>query len=273
MKTFLRPLAVLALLATAAHAAPPGKEDPVPGKPGYTNTPIIPGTPWRVHDAHRPRPPVVTSVAPALPVAPPSDAIVLFDGKDLSNFVGDSTNAIAWKVENGYVECAGKGGIKTKDEFGDIQLHVEFATPEKIEGESQGRGNSGIFLMGMYETQILDSWENPSYADGQLGGIYGQMPPMVNPARKPGEWQSYDILWTAPRFSPDGKLEKPAAITSFINGVCVQNHYELTGNTPHKQNGTYKPHKPTGPIGFQNHNNPMRLRNIWLRNLNAYENR
>lgn len=261
MKTSLTASFALLLLSAGAAFA----------QTGYTNTPFLPGSPWRVHDDARPRPPVVTPGAPQLPVPPPSDAIVLFDGKDLSNWVGDSTNPVNWKVENGYMEVGGKGGIKTTQEFGDAQIHIEWATPEVIKGESQGRGNSGVFIMGRYELQVLDSWENKTYADGQAGAIYAQRPPMVNASRKPGEWQSYDIAWTAPRFAADGKLESPAKITVFHNGVCVQAHTELIGGATHKQVAKYSAHGPTGPLGLQNHNNPMRFRNIWVRPLKLAE--
>ncbi len=181
---------------------------------GYTDTPMLPGLPYRVHDPARPHPAVVTPAAQ--PGGAPSDAIVLFDGKDLSHWTSaklDPVRPVAgpepagWKVENGYMEVAGRGDIATQEKFGDIQLHVEWAAPAEVRGNSQGRGNSGIFLQGRYEVQVLDAFQNPTYADGQAGAIYGQWPPLVNPARKPGEWQSYDIVFEAPRFAGEQLFE------------------------------------------------------------------
>ena len=194
----------------------------------------------------------------------PSDAIILFDGKDLSKFEKGEN----WKIENGYA-IVQKSDITTKDAFGDMQLHVEWASPEnpdpKLKG--QGRGNSGVYIMGRYEVQILDSWENPTYFDGQAGSIYKQQPPMVNACRKPGEWQTYDILFTAPRFDKDGKVLKPAAITLFHNGVCVQNHTELTGGTYYDRPAAYTKHAEKLPFRLQNHGNPVKFRNIWVRDI------
>ena len=199
--------AALLLLAQAHHAD---------GQLGYTDTPIIPGQKWHVHDSGRPRPRTVTPSS--VPGGPPSDAIVLFDGKDLSKWEnqkkGQSSPA-AWKVENGYIECVGgTGDLVTKEKFGDIQLHVEWASPVQIEGSSQARGNSGILLMHRYELQVLDSSNNPTYADGQAGAIYGWWPPLVNAAKKPGEWQTYDVVFEAPKFEGD-KLSQPAYLTVF----------------------------------------------------------
>ncbi|MEA3208627.1 MAG: hypothetical protein QOE70_1684 [Chthoniobacter sp.] len=237
---------------------------------GYQDTPIIPGTKWHVHDGERPQPPIVTPGQPSTPEqvgTAPSDAIVLMDGKDLSKWRTAKGEEAGWKVENGYVEVVPKSGdIFTKDEFGpDVQLHVEFATPPPV-GDGQGRGNSGVFLFGRYELQVLNSYENPTYPDGQATAIYGYMPPQVNASRKPGEWQTYDIIFDGPRFK-DGKLEKPAYVTIFHNGVVTQNHTALIGDTPHKQVGTYKPHAEKGPIKLQDHGNPMRFRNLWIREL------
>jgi hypothetical protein len=238
---------------------------------GYDNTPYLPGGKWRVHDVRRPRPPVVT---PGAAGAPPSDAEVLFDGNDLSKWVtyvnGEAT-APKWKVEQGYAEIVdGTGSINTKEKFGDVQLHVEWASPAVISGKSQDRGNSGILLMGRYEIQVLDSYDNPTYADGQAAAIYGQYPPLVNASRKPGEWQAYDIVFEAPRF--DGqKLVKPAFATVFQNGVLVQNHEQLIGDTPHAKVGTYKPHGPEESLQLQNHHCAVRYRNIWIRKLSPRE--
>jgi len=194
--------------------------------------------------------------------APPSDAIILFDGKDLSEWEGGEN----WIVENGYA-IAQKNGITSKKKFGDIQLHLEFATPEKIEGSGQGRGNSGVYLMGRYEVQILDSYQNPTYYDGQCGAIYKQHPPLVNASRKPGEWQTYDIIFTAPRFDKDGKLLKPAYVTVIHNGVVVQNHFEIEGTTAWDAPPKYAPHAEKEPIHIQFHGNPVKFRNIWVREL------
>ena len=175
---------------------------------GFTDTPMLPGLPYHVHDPSRPHPPVVTPAAE--PGGAPSDAIVLFDGKDLSKWSGHPSSITRagqagpaeWKVESGYIEVVpGTGDISTKEKFGDCQLHVEWAAPAEVKGNSQARGNSGVLLMGRYEVQVLDSFDNPTYADGQAGAIYGQWPPLANPARKPGEWQIYDIVFEAPRSS------------------------------------------------------------------------
>jgi hypothetical protein len=252
---------------------------------GYTDTPFLPGGEWRVHDDARPRPRVVTPGS--FPTdeqhgAAPSDAIVLFDGTDLSQWhswrgpfgiefyprydtgtIGDPM----WKVENGYMEVAGAANLMSKQKFGDIQLHVEWASPATVVGASQGRGNSGIALFGTYEIQVLDSFENKSYADGQAGGIYGQYPPLVNASRGPGEWQAYDIVFEAPRFS-DGKLLKPAYVTIFHNGVLLHHRQEVLAPTGHRVRSEYVPHEAEGPILLQMHRNPVRYRNVWVRRLN-----
>lgn len=243
---------------------------------GYQDTPMLPGGKWHVHDGNRPQPPVITPgtcSTPDAPGKPPSDAIVLFDGKDLSKWRSAKGVEPTWKVENGYMQVqGGGGGIETKDEFGDCQLHVEWAAPTPPKGDSQGRGNSGVFFFGRegYELQVLDSFQNPTYPDGQAAAIYGQYPPLVNAARKPGEWQVYDVVFTAPRFS-DGKLETPAYITVFHNGIVVHNHTALLGRTGHKVMPKYTPHGPKGPIHLQDHGNPVRYRNIWIRPLKGYD--
>jgi len=249
---------------------------------GYTDTPKIPGTDYHVHDPDRPQPRIVTpgNLGDLPPVTPPSDAIILFDGsaRSATNWVQVKDDSpLAWRVENGYMEVVkGTGDIKTRQAFSDIQLHVEWAAPFEIEtndkGEpvrGQGRGNSGVFLHGMYEIQVLDNWQNPTYADGQLGSVYGEFPPLVNAAAKRGSWNIYDILWTAPRFDGD-KLAAPACVTVLVNGVCVQNHTELIGPTGHRDIYDYKPHGP-GPIKLQDHGNPVRFRNIWVRELAGHD--
>lgn len=192
----------------------------------------------------------------------PSDAIVLFDGKDLSKW----KNADTWVVQDGIFIC-GKQAISTKDEFGDCQLHIEWSAPSPPVGSSQGRGNSGVFLMGKYEIQVLDSFDNLTYFDGQAGAIYKQTPPMVNAMRRPGEWNTYDIFWTCPRFRDNGELESPAYITAVHNGVLILNHFALLGDTPFNRPPEYKAHPPKGPISLQDHGNPVRFRNIWVREL------
>ena len=239
---------------------------------GYTDTPMQPNGKWRVHDSARPMAPVVTPAENfSQTAAAPSDAIVLFDGKDLSKWSGDKGPA-TWKVEGGYMEAVkGAGNIQTKEQFGDCQLHIEFAVPAMLDKHSQDRANSGVFLMGRYEIQVLDTYNNETYADGQCAAIYGQSPPLANACKKPGEWQSYDIIWECPRWDADNKLIKPAYVTVIQNGVVVQNHRELTGGTPHREVGKYRPHPPKGPISLQDHNNPMRFRNVWVRPLGQYD--
>ena len=249
---------------------------------GYTDTPKIPNTDWHVHDPNRPQPTVVVpgSITTAPPMTPPSDALVLFDGsaRKAANWVhAKDGRDLEWKVENGWMEVTpGTGDIQTRQEFGDIQLHVEWCAPFEIEKDKegndrkgQGRGNSGVFLHGMYEVQVLDNWENPTYADGQLGAVYGEYPPLVNAAARRGDWNIYDILWTAPKFDGD-KLVSPAYVTVLINGICVQNHVELIGPTGHRDVYEYKPHGK-GPIKLQDHSNPNRFRNIWVRELKAHD--
>jgi hypothetical protein len=225
---------------------------------GYTDTPMLPGLPFHVHDPARPRPPVVT---PGTQGSAPSDAIVLFDGKDLSHWAGK------WKVENGYLEVVPKAGdLASKEKFGDVQLHIEWASPALVKGNSQGRGNSGVFLQGRFEVQVLDSFENPTYADGQASAVYGQWPPLVNASRKPGEWQAYDIVFEAPRFEGE-QVTKPAYLTVFHNGVLVQNHREVMGPTMHRQLAKYVPQPAEDSLKLQDHGNPVRYRNIWIRRL------
>lgn len=241
---------------------------------GYQDTPIVPGTKWHVHDNERPQPDIVTPgtfSTPDAPGKPPSDAIVLFDGKDLSKWKTNKGEDAPWLVENGYMQVKPKSGeIGTRDEFGDCQVHIEWSAPTPPVGKSQGRGNSGLFMMGRYEIQILDNFDNPTYADGTASAIYGQSPPQVNAVRPPGEWNVYDIIWQGPRFK-DGKLEKPAYVTILVNGVVTQNHTMLIGDTPFKNVGKYNPHPETGPLKLQDHGNPMRFRNIWIRPLKTVE--
>ena len=261
------------LLAIAASVSALGVLQAAEHPPvGYTDTPMLPGGKWHVHDPNRPQPTVVapgTFSTPATPGKPPSDAIVLFDGKDLSKWRTADGKPAPWNVQNGVIVCNPKSGdIFTKEEFGDIQLHLEFATPTPPKGESQERGNSGVFFFGQYELQVLDSYQNRTYADGSCASIYGQYPPLVNASRPPGEWQTYDVVFIAPRFK-DGKLESPAYITVFHNGVLVQNHSEILGASGHKILAKYAPHGPKGPIKLQDHGNTTRYRNIWVRSLDS----
>jgi hypothetical protein len=228
---------------------------------------------WPQHDLTRPQPEIVTpgtfSTQDA-PGQPPSDAVVLFDGKDLSAWRSAKSGGPApWKVENGYMQVVkGSGLIETKQGFGDCQLHVEFRAPTPAKGESQGRGNSGVFFMGeRYEVQVLDSYQNETYPDGQAAALYGQYPPLVNASRPPGEWQVYDIVFEAPRFAGDGKLLKPARATVFHNGILVQHAEELLGPTLNKTRPPYEAHPDKLPVSLQDHKNPVRFRNIWIREL------
>lgn len=196
------------------------------------------------------------------PSDPPEDAIILFNGKDLSHWNGSDK----WKVEDGAM-VAGKGDILSKDSFGDCQLHIEWSAPTVVTGSGQGRGNSGIFFMNTYELQVLDSFNNETYADGQAGAIYKQTPPMVNAMKAPGEWNVYEAIFTAPRFNEDGTLKSPAFVTAIHNGAVVLNHFQLLGDTPYHRPPEYKKHPETGPIRLQDHGNPVRFRNIWVRNI------
>lgn len=264
------PLAA-AVLALAVSAPSAFAADQKTYPTGYTDTPYLPGDRWRVHDDARPRPRIVEPGTPSTPGQPPSDAVVLFDGSDLSQWMqrgrGGKLLEPAWKVENGYIEVApGTGSLVTKERFGDVQLHIEWATPAEPRAASQGRGNSGVMLMALYEIQVLDSYDNISYADGQAGAIYGQYPPLVNASRKPGEWQSYDIVFEAPRFE-DGELAKPAFVTVLHNGVLLHHRKEMMGPMRHRKPSEYKPHEAELPLLLQGHGNPVRYRNIWIRPL------
>ena len=223
---------------------------------------------WKQHDITRPRPPVVVPGQTDLPVEPPSDAVVLFDGTDLSQWRGEDVQPPRWIVKNGVMESVpGSGYLFTARAFGDIQLHIEWAAPAKVEGHGQGRGNSGVFLMGLYEVQVLDSYQNDTYPDGQAAAVYGQYPPLVNASRPPGEWQSYDITFRRPRFNPDGSMSKPARISVLHNGVLVQDGVEPWGPTQWLQAGPMELHADRLPLSLQDHGNPVRYRNIWLREL------
>jgi hypothetical protein len=199
---------------------------------------------------------------------PPSDAIVLFGGTDLSRWHGQNGAPAKWTIRDGYVEVLpGSGGITTNDKFGDVQLHIEWATPAVVKGEGQERGNSGVFLMERYEVQVLDSYDNKTYYHGQAASVYKQYAPLVNASRKPGEWQAYDIVFHAPKFDEQGKVIDRARVTVFHNGVLVQNNVEIYGNTFNDRPALYIPHGSHEPLSLQDHGNPMRFRNIWIRRL------
>ncbi len=221
---------------------------------------------WAVHDMNRPRPPVV--IPGATPGQPPSDAIVLFDGTSLDEWVSDKDGSpCPWRIVDGAMEVVkGKGMIRTKRAFGDCQLHIEWRTPTVIEGSGQGRGNSGVFLMGTYELQVLDSWENDTYPDGMAGSIYAENPPLVNASRKPGEWQTYDIVFHQPRWEGD-RLVRPGSITVFHNGVLVQDHWLFEGVSTHRRRTQPKRHEEKLPLKLQDHGNPVQFRNIWIREI------
>jgi hypothetical protein len=196
----------------------------------------------------------------------PSDAVVLFDGTNLDKW----KNGKNWIIKDGYAVSA-KSDITTKDSFGDCQLHLEFASPDVVKGSGQGRGNSGVYMMDRYEIQILDSYENKTYFDGQCASIYKQHPPLVNACRKPGEWQTYDIIFESPRFDKDGKLARPCYVTVLQNGIVVQNHYALEGGTFYDRPAAYSPHPLRAPFHLQFHGDPVKFRNIWIRELKEIE--
>jgi len=239
-----------------------------------TGSALFAGPHWLGHDRDRPQP---TVVDPGMPSTPekvgraPSDAVVLFDGSNLSAWCAMNGEPTKWINHDGALECVpGSGYARTLQSFGECQVHVEFATPNPPHGKSQGRGNSGFFFgMGRYEVQVLDSYENKTYADGSCGSVYNQYPPLVNVSRKPGEWQTYDILWTPPKFGIDGSLKSAARVTVFQNGVVIQNNVVLIGETGWLERAPYKAHPEKLPIALQDHGNPVRYRNIWVRELGA----
>jgi len=236
--------------------------------PGFRDTPYLPGSKWRVHDADRPQPPVV-SPGPGAGAAP-SDAVMLFDGSSLDAWQPQSK---AWTLKDGAVTSMprpggdGENALISKQTFGDVQLHLEFRTPNPPTKSSQDRGNSGIWFMQRYEIQILDGYQNPTYADGTVGAVFGWKRPRVNASRKPGDWQSYDIVFERPRFGPGGKLLRPAYITAFLNGVLVQNRQPWLGTTIWRKVAKYEAHGDAAPIQLQDHGSPVSFRNIWARPL------
>ena len=262
LKIVFPTLLVAALTGVRAYSFP---EVVTNGVAGFQDTPMQPDGLWHVHDPARPQPPVVTPGTFSENATPPADAIVLFDGKDLSQWRDKKTGDDApWKIEDG-VMVSEKDDIVTTNQFGDLQLHVEFCEPTPPAGDGQGRGNSGVFLMGQYEIQVLDCYQNKTYADGATAGIYGQHPPLVNACRPPGEWQTYDIIFNVPHFGASGELLSPGYVTVFHNGLVAQNHQAIRGATNWRSPGKYTPTGPTGPIALQFHNNSVRFRNVWVR--------
>lgn len=239
---------------------------------GYSDTPVIPGQAWRVHDIDRPMPPVIQP-GETTSLAAPSDAIVLFDGTNFDAWSHRSGDPCGWTlVGDGAMEVMPRtGDIRTKQEFGTCQLHVEWRAPTEIYADSQGRGNSGVFLMGLYEIQVLDGYENPTYADGVTAAIYGQYPPLVNACVPPGEWHVFEVVFEAPEYV-DGRLVNPASMTVFHNGVLVHLRQVMQGPTQHRALATYaQPHGPKGPLVLQDHGDKVQFRNIWLRELDSLQ--
>lgn len=223
---------------------------------------------WPQHSMERPKPPVEVPPAQRLPVAPPPGALVLFDGRDLAWWQKWDGSPAAWRLVDGAMEVVpGAGGIRTRIGFGDVRLHIEWASPVPPTGAGQDRGNSGVFLMDTYEVQVLDSYRNDTYADGQAAALYGQFPPRVNVSRPPGEWQSYDIEFRRPRFDSTGVLLRPARMTVRHNGVLVHDDVALLGPTSHRVRAPYARHADELPISLQDHDHRVRFRNVWVQPL------
>jgi Domain of Unknown Function (DUF1080) len=278
VRSMVLPVVCLTALASSADAQQAESD----GFGGYKGTPMIPGSPYNVHQGDRPQPRIVTP-APSFShgAVAPSDAVVLFDGTDLSKWQrgGRGGGEPQWVIKDGYMEVVRRGGaIRTKDKFADFQLHLEFATPSNVQGSGQGRGNSGVMINGMYEVQVLDSYQNTTYPDGQAGAIYGQTPPLVNASKPPGEWQTYDIIFESPRWDEAGQLIKKANVTVIHNGAVLHHKREYIGMTDgiggvrHTDLGEYRqPHPPEMYIELQDHSNPVRYRNIWIRSIGKYD--
>ena len=212
--------------------------------------------------------PVPVVVTPGEGTAPPSDAIALFNGTNITQWQGKDGQEAKWRIEDGAMTVVKKSGnISTKKDFGDCQLHIEWRTPAAVKDDGQDRGNSGVFLQGKYEVQVLDSYNNRTYSNGQAGSIYKQYIPLVNVCRKPDAWQSYDIIFEAPRFKEDGSLKSPAYMTVLHNGVLIQNHVEIKGTTVYRGEPKYELHNLKEPLMLQDHGNPVSFRNIWIREL------
>ena len=245
--------------ASSAFAAGPVEEGP-------KITPALP--PPEATEVWKPVPAVVTAPAGGVP----SDAVVLFDGKNLDAWESFKGTPMPWKLDgNSMVTVPKSGYVRTKAAFGDIQLHLEFRTPAEVKGDGQDRGNSGVFFMGLYELQVLDSYHNPTYVNGEAGSIYKQHIPLVNASRPPGEWQSYDAVFIAPRFAADGNLVSPARATVFHNGVLVQHDVVIRGPTSHRGTPPYAAHPAKLPLQLQDHGNPIAFRNIWVREITLPE--
>lgn len=256
------PTLALSLLTTAALA-----------EGGFYGDPPDKTHPWAIHDMNRPQPVRVepgTFSSQEVPGTPPSDAIILFSGKpeEIEKWISDKNGEpTKWEVKDGVLQCVpGSGYIRTKEEFADCQLHIEWSAPSKVEGNSQGRGNSGVFLMGAVEVQVLDNYNNPTYADGFASSIYGINPPAANALRAPGEWQVYDIVFRKPVFKGDQEID-PGYITVFVNGVLTQDHTPFEGGGGHMRRSKAKAFPEKGPLKIQDHGNPVRFRNIWYRPL------
>ncbi len=256
---------LLAATLLAACAAPPADrvDDTTADNPAAADSAQQPKP--EDTEVWEPEPPIVT---PGTGTAAPSDAIVLFDGTDLSAWSKADGGDAGWKVENGAMTvAAGTGDIQTRQPFGNVQLHIEWRTPATVSGDGQGRGNSGVYLMTKYELQVLDSYDNRTYSNGQAGSIYKQYAPLVNASRPPGQWQTYDVIFEAPRFAADGGLVRPAFMTVLQNGILIQNHVELKGPTLYIGTPEWKAHEPELPLLLQDHGNPVSYRNIWVRKL------
>jgi hypothetical protein len=235
-------------------------------RPGYTDTPKLPHVAYRVHDKERPHPPTVDPDG-FVAKSPPEDATVLFDGTNLEQWEHEDGRDPEWTVEDDYVEVTpDSGDIRTTADIGDCQLHLEWAAETGVDATGQSRSNSGVFMQDRYEIQVLDNYENPTYADGYAAGLYGQHPPDVNACREPGAWQSYDIIWNGPRFDGDSVV-RPATVTVLHNGVVVQNATELIGPTTNLEVYDYEPHPEAGPVRLQDHGDRVRFRNVWYRPL------
>ncbi|MCC5839898.1 MAG: DUF1080 domain-containing protein [Opitutales bacterium] len=230
---------------------------------GYSDTPVLPDSGYTVHDGTRPQPPTVRFSGPH---HVPGDAVVLFGGDSLDGWVSKKTGEPAkWAVADGCMTVVpGTGDIRTARDLGDGHYHVEFRSPAEIKGKGQGRGNSGIFLLGLYEVQVLDNYDNPTYPDGTVGAIYGQFPPLANPIHAPGDWNTFDIIWKGPIFEGES-LVSPAVITVLLNGVVQHHAKPLQGPTKHKELTGYEPHDPALPLALQDHGDLVSFRNIWYR--------
>jgi hypothetical protein len=256
-------IGMLSVIVFAAFAS--GAEPAPAAAPAAAAVPAAPELPPATEtEVWTPVPHIVSAPSGGIP----SDAVVLFDGKNLDAWASVKGGPAPWIVENGAMVVTPRSGyVQTKAAFGDVQLHLEFRTPAEVKGDGQGRGNSGVYFMGLYEVQILDSYNNPTYVNGQAGAVYKQHIPLANASRPPGEWQTYDIVFAAPRFGPGGVVDTPARLTVFHNGILVQHDVEVKGPTNHRGYPSYKPHASKLPLQLQDHSNPIAFRNIWVREL------